>query len=48
MGTNKNDTLITVSVELRDKLKKQASKEGRTMKGLLAIIVDDYLKKANK
>tara|TARA_R110000772_G_scaffold5454_8_gene19547 strand:+ start:8274 stop:8420 length:147 start_codon:yes stop_codon:yes gene_type:complete len=47
MATNKEkDTLVTVSLSTRDKLKVQAEKEGRTMKGLLEIIISAYIKKA--
>lgn len=42
MSTNKQDTLITVDIVLRDKLKKLAEKEGRTMKGMLKIILEKY------
>lgn len=45
MGTNsKKDTLVTVSISTRDLLKETAIKEGRTMKGLLDIIVKEYVK----
>ena len=46
MATNKQDTLITVDKDARDKLKVMAKKEGRTMKGMLNIILSDYFKKA--
>lgn len=47
MATNDKDTLVTVSLGTRNKLKKQAEKEGRTMKGLLEIIISAYVKKNN-
>ena len=46
MPTNKSDTLLTVTIDTRDKLKAQAKKEGRTIKGLLTIIIENYIKKA--
>ena len=48
MATNKGDTSLTVTLELRDKIKAQAKKEGRTIKGLLKIILEDYYSKAKK
>ena len=43
MGTNTQDTLITVDKVLRDTLKKLAEDEGRTMKGMLKIIIEKYM-----
>ena len=45
MATNSHDTLITVDRITRDKLKTLAEQEGRTMKGMLKIILDDYFRK---
>lgn len=44
MATNGHDTLITVDKTSRDKIKKLAEKEGRTMKGMLKIIIEKYMK----
>ena len=48
MSTNKEDALVTVPSITRDRLKAQAKKEGRTIKGLLSLIIEDYIKKAKK
>ena len=45
MSTNKQDTLLTVDKDSRDKLKKLATKERRTMKVMLEIILEDYFKR---
>lgn len=44
MATNTQDTLITIDKGVRDKLKALAEDEGRTMKGMLKIIIEDYKK----
>jgi predicted DNA-binding protein len=44
MPTNKGDTVINVSKDVRDLLKKLAKLEGRTMKGMLAHIINKYVK----
>ena len=43
MATSKKDTLITVSIPFRDRLKEQADKEGRTMKGLLEVMLRERI-----
>ena len=42
MATNKTDTLLTISIKDRNKLKKLAKKEGRTMKGMITILLNTY------
>ena len=44
MATNTQDTLITIDKTVRDKLKALAEDEGRTMKGMLKIIIEQYMK----
>ena len=44
MATNTQDTLITIDKTVRDKLKTLAEDEGRTMKGMLKIIIEQYIK----
>lgn len=42
MATNEKDTLITIDKGVRDTLKELAESEGRTMKGMLKIIIEFY------
>lgn len=47
MATNPNDTLITADKKDRDRLKKHADTEGRTMKGMLKVLLDEHEEKKN-
>jgi len=45
VGTNKEkDSLVTVAIETKQKLKMLAKKDGRTMKGFLAYLLSKYEK----
>ena len=44
MATNEQDTLITINKGVRDILKQLAEEEGRTMKGMLKVIIENYRK----
>ena len=47
MGTNKNDTLVTVSITTRDRIKELAEKKERTMKWVFEKAMQEYLDKHN-
>ncbi len=47
-STNKDETLILVTKKDRDLLKELAAKEGRHMKRMIGIIIEDYFKRNGK
>ena len=48
MSTNKNDTLVTVSIATRDRVKELAEKKERTMKWVFERAMQEYLEKHNE